>query len=346
MKRIFSFVASVAVLFAMVANPAAARGLASHQHAKPFSVGIVLDVGGINDKSFNHLAYVGLQYSKAHYHISGSYVVSKSQQDYVPFLTAYARQHKDLIIANGFLMQSAVYTVAKQFPTQKFAMVDGSPLNPTTKKNENLPNVANLFFKEQESGYLVGVMAGLMEKQKVGSATHGTIGYMGGIPVPAVIHYEAGYVAGAKKVDPSIKVLGGYSQSFTDQTKANTIGASQISQGADVLFAVAGQSGLGYLRAAQEKNLYGIGFDADQADLGSYILSSAIKKVDVAVELTIRRAMTGHFKAGDTRFSLQNGSTGYGKVSSTVPASIVAQMKKYAKQIKAGTIVPPSTLPS
>lgn len=344
MSRIFSVIAAIAVTSAILITPVAARGLGSHQTAKKLTVGVVLDVGGVNDKSFNHLAYLGLQQAIAKYHVSGTYVVSHSEADYVPNLTNSA-QHNDLTIGVGFLMTTAMHQVASQFPNRKFGMVDGCPTLSTGGNCANLSNVANLFFKEQESGYLVGVMAGIMERNKVGNATHGKIGFMGGISIPPVNRYIAGYVAGARQVFPRIKIVGGYSQSFTDQGKGNQIGRQQISQGADILFQVAGASGLGYLSAAQQASRYGIGVDADQSYLGRFIVSSALKKVNVAVRLTIHSAQDGTFRGGNHLFSLKNNSTGVGKFSPVVPAFVRATVKSYARLIKQGKIVPPVNIP-
>jgi basic membrane protein A len=337
MKRALSLIGVVGILSAAIASPAAARGLASHSNAANYKVGVVLDVGGVNDRGFNHLAYEGMIQAQAKDHITGKYVVSTGADQYVPNLTQFASQHYKLIIGVGFDMQSAMYIVAKKYPNTKFAMIDGSPLNPAGK-NVNMPNVANLFFQTQQSGFLVGVLAGLMEKQKVGVATHNTIGYMGGQSIPPVNTYIHGYIQGAKKVDPSVKILSGYSQSFTDQNKGREIGLAQVGQGADILFQVAGASGLGYLAAAQQKKVYGIGVDADQSFLGSYVITSALKKVDVAVQLIIRDAVQGKFKSGNHNYSIVNGATGFAPTSKAVPQSIVKQVQAYAAQIKSGKL--------
>jgi basic membrane protein A len=329
---------------ALVVTPAAARGLGSHHAAaKQLSVGVVLDVGGVNDKSFNHLAYVGLQAVESKYHVKGSYIATQEQAQYVANLTHYALLHPSLIIAVGGLMEQAMYIVAQQYPHQKFAEIDGAPAD-ANFVTHNLPNVANLIFHEQEAGFLVGVLAGLMEKGKVGAATHNTIGAMGGLPVPAVIRYIAGYAYGAKLVDPGIKIKVSYSQSFTDQGKGNSIGKTQISQGADILFQVAGASGLGYLRAAQQSGRYGIGVDADQGYLGSYVLTSALKRVDLAVERTVAALATGKFRAGNHFYTIKNGAIGYGKPAAVVPTSIVSQVDAYEAKVKSGAITPPTTI--
>jgi len=332
------------LLSAFAFSPVKARTLANHSAKSAYTVGLVTDIGGLNDKSFNHLAYVGLGEAEALYHVKGQVIESKSPSDYIPNLTNFAQRHTQLTIAVGFLMEGAIYTVAKQYPGQKFAIIDGAPVN-AKQVTVNLKNVANLFFKEQESGYLVGVIAGLMEKNHVGAATHNTIGVVGGLSIPSVNRYIAGYYAGARKVDPGIKILLGYSQTFTNQAAAHAIGLSQIGRGADILFQVDGGAGLGYLAAAQQRGKYGIGVDADQAYLGNYVLTSALKKVDQAVSLTVRDALRGHFKSGDHRFTLATSSTGFGKVSPLVPASIVAQANQYRALIASGKIVPPENIP-
>src|SRR5207244_284811 len=153
--------------------------------AKPTQVGLVTDVGGLNDKSFNQAANTGRLNAEKDFGLKTSVIESKKQEDYVPNLTTFAQQNYDLVIAVGFLMQNAAWKVAKQFPNVKFAIIDGAPAN-DAGNTENLPNVANLFFKEQEAGYLVGVIAATMAKNMVGKATHNTVCSMGGIPIPPV----------------------------------------------------------------------------------------------------------------------------------------------------------------
>ncbi len=344
MRRFFAFAGICTMLLAFAITPAKARTVSSHASKGGFTVGLVTDIGGLNDKSFNHLAYVGLREAGRDYHINGQVIESHSPNDYVPNLTNFAQRHTNLTIAVGFLMESAIYQVAKRYPGLKFAIIDGSPANAKSQL-VTLPNVANLYFKEQESGYLVGVIAGLMEKNHVGAATHNTIGVVGGVSIPPVNRYIAGYYAGAGKVDPGIKILLGYSQTFTNASAAHAIGVAQVNRGADILFQVDGGAGLGYLAAAQQHGKYGIGVDADQAYLGSYVLTSALKKVNAAVRLTVRDTLSHHFRGGDHLFTLKNNSTGFGKVSPIVPASIVAQAKQYQQLIVSGQIVPPANIP-
>ena len=233
------------------------------------------DIGGLNDHGFNHLAYVGLQRAEQQLGIKGRVLTSSSGADYLPNLTTLARQGYNLVIPVGFLMADATDTVAKAFPTTKFAMVDSD----ATAEKGNPKNIEGLLFEEQQAGYLAGYLAGLYAKEH----SYKVISSVGGQKIPPVDHYIAGYQAGAKAADPGIQTLNGYSQDFTDQTKCKEVALNQIAQGSKVVFQVAGGCGLGALSAAQGKGLQGIGVDADQAYLGSYILTSAEKKVDVAV---------------------------------------------------------------
>ena len=306
----------------------------------------MLDVGGLDDKGFNHMADLGALAAQKQYGITFKPIQTRVQSDalYYANLATFARQGYDLVFGIGFAMQASMYKVAKAYPKVHFGLVDGAPTD--AKGNTvNLPNVANLFFREQESGYLVGYMAGLMEKGKVGTATHNIIGAMGGFSIPPVNRYIAGYYQGARAADPSVKIILQYSSSFNDQNVSDHIGLSQISKNADILFAVAGGAGLGYLNAAKTKNVYGIGVDSDQLYLGPYMMTSAVKKVDQAVLQTIGAFVTGKFKAGDNTFDLSTNSTGYGTVGSMVPKSIAAQVAAQAKLIASGKLVPTTVIP-
>jgi basic membrane protein A len=297
---------------------------------KAIKVGLVTDIGGLNDRSFNHLAYVGLQRAEKQLGIKGRVLTSKSNADYVPNLTTLAQQNYDLIIPVGFLMADATAAVSKQAPNSKFAMVD---VDATTLKGKPT-NVEGLLFKEQEAGYLVGYLAGLYAKDNKIT----TISSVGGQKIPPVDHYIAGYQAGAKAADPGIKTLNGYSQDFVAQDKCKEIALNQIAKGAKVVFQVAGQCGLGALDAAKEKGAQGIGVDADQGYLGSYILSSAEKKVDVAVFDAIKAAQAGQFQgAQDVINQLTNDGVGYGKLNAA-GQKYASQIQKVADDIKSGKI--------
>lgn len=310
-----------------------------------FTATLITDVNGLHDRSFNALAWRGLKAAKKRYGLSINAVESRSASAYLPNLVRAAQHYSTLTIAIGYGMARAVYTAAHQFPLARFAVVDGRPLDENNKE-VNLRNVENLLFKEQDAGYAVGVIAGLMEKDRVGKATHNTIGYLGGQPIPAVDHYLAGYVAGAKKVDPAIKIIGDYAHSFADPKGGQAIGNRQIAAGADILFQVAADSGRGYLDAARSHGVYGIGVDSNQRFLGPEVITSAVKRVNVAVRIAVHDTFTGHFHPGDLLLGASSGSTGFAHPAPVVPAAVVSQARSYAKQIASGTIVPSTTIPN
>jgi basic membrane protein A and related proteins len=294
-------------------------GAAQEEQGKSIKAGVVTDIGGLNDRSFNFLANKGLEDAEADLGVEGRVLLSKSNGDYVPNLTTLAQQQTDLSISVGFLMGEATATVAGKFPQNSFAIVDF----PASALKGKPKNVEGLLFAEQEAGYLAGYLAGLWAKDNNAN----TVSTVGGQKIPPVDHYIAGFQKGAKDANPSIKTLNAYSQDFVAQDKCTEIALDQISQGSKVVFQVAGQCGLGALDAAKEKGVQGIGVDADQAYLGDHILTSALKKVDVAVFDAIKRAQEGKFKGGtDVIATVKNGGVGLGKLG--------PEGEKYADQMK------------
>jgi basic membrane protein A len=309
--------------------------------AQAIKVGLVTDIGGLNDRSFNHLAYVGLQRAESQLGVKGRVLTSNANSQYIPNLSTLARQHYDLVVAVGFLMADAVDTVAKRFPQTHFAIIDF----PWEGLKSKPKNVVGLVFKQEQGGYLAGYLAGLIQKQKDFPRTKpgGVVASVGGQKIPPVTSYIVGYQAGAKAADPGVKTLNAYSNDFVDQAKCKEIALNQIAAGADVIIQLAGGCGLGALDAARQKGVWGIGADADQSYLGSYILTSALKKVDVSVFDTAKAVEVGKFEGGrSVVFDVANGGVGIGKISPEVPASLVAKVKQVQQQIADGTITVPS----
>ena len=301
------------------------------QGGKKIKVGLVPDVSGLNDRGFNHLSYVGLLRAQRELGVQPTVYHSNAQLDYLPNMTTLARKGYDLTIAVGYTEATAVDTAATNFPKSKFAIVDVDQREETHKP----ANLLGLLFREQETGYLVGYLAGLEAKRLPGPDV---IGSVGGEKQPPVDRFIAGYQAGAKAADPGIKVLNGYSQDFTDQAKCKTVALNEIEQGAVVIFQVAGGCGLGALDAAKEKQVWGIGVDADQSFLGSHILTSAVKRVDTAVFLAIKSVIDGKFKGGNMVFGLKQNGVGVGKISPKVPRSEAAAVNKVRAEIISGKI--------
>jgi basic membrane protein A len=303
---------------------------------KAIRVGLVTDIGGLNDRSFNTLANQGLQQAKSELGVQGRVLTSKSNADYVPNLSTLAQQKYDLVIGVGFLMADAVDTVAKKFPNTKFAIID---VDATGLKGAPT-NVEGLLFKEQESGYLAGYLAALYAKDNKIT----TISSVGGQKIPPVDHYIAGYEAGAKAADPSIKTLHAYSQDFVDQAKCKELALSQIARGSKVVFQVAGQCGLGALDAAKGKSLQGIGVDADQGYLGTYMLTSAIKKVDKSVFDTVKQVQDGAFAGGtNVMFEVKNDGAGIGQIGAA-GTKYQSQVDAVKQKLAAGSITIPDTV--
>src|SRR6266567_8163537 len=205
---------------------------------KKIKVGLVTDIGGLNDRGFNHLSYVGLLKAQSELGIAQRVYQAKSTQEYVPNLSTFARGGYDLTIGVGVTEADAIDTVATDFPGSKFAVVDVSQ----TEEKHKPANLLGLLFKEQETGYLVGYLAGLEEKRRPGKDV---IGSVGGQKQPPVDRFIAGYQAGAKAADPGITLLNNYSEDFSDQAKCKQVALNQIEQGAGVVFQVAGGCGLG-----------------------------------------------------------------------------------------------------
>jgi basic membrane protein A len=248
-----------------------------------------------------------------------------------------------LIIAVSADMASAVGRAAQQNADQKFALVDAAPVDDNGQE-ATLANVSDLLFKQQEPAYLVGAIAGLMEKQKIGSASHNVIGILGSNHGPAVDPYIAGFVAGARAVDPGVIFKITYSDS-QETSFCKQLGITQISAGADILFEVTGRCASGYIDAAYDAQGYAIGSNNDQAFVSPAVITSALKRVDRAVALTIQRLQAGQFRSGKQVFSLQDDAVGFSTPSSVVPQDIINQVLEIKTKIRQGTITPPETVP-
>ncbi|HXH89253.1 MAG TPA: BMP family ABC transporter substrate-binding protein [Gaiellaceae bacterium] len=295
-------------------------------------VGLITDLGQLDDNGFNELAFNGLERAQAELAVEGRVIESASAADYIPNMSSLARQGYDLVIGVGFAQGDAIGKVAQRFPETKFAIIDVDHAFVPGKP----ANVQGLLFREQEVGYLVGYLAALQEKRRDGEDV---ISAVGGMKEPPVDRFIAGYFAGAKKADPGVKTIVGYSLDWDDQAKCKEIALNQIAAGSGVVFQVAGGCGLGALNAAGERKRWGIGVDADQSALGAHILTSAKKGVDSAVFLTIQSIKDGTWQGGrNATFGLKEDGVGLGTVSPDVPKADLDAVKEIGKQIAAGEI--------
>jgi basic membrane protein A len=331
----------------MTGSLALAAGLVRSGHAAPAatpaSIGLVSDVGRFNDKSFNQSALEGLKRAQKTLGVKGRPVESRQTSDYVPNLASLAKQGYTTISV-GFLLAQATATVAKRYPNENFAIIDYSARDAPFGDKQRKPllkNVQGLTFATNENSYMIGCLSALMAAHDGGNV----ISAVGGIKIPTVDIFIAGYRAGATRCAPGTKTLVDYSQDFGDQAKCKEIALNQISQGSKVVFQVAGGCGLGALDAAKEQGVWGIGVDRDQAFLGKHILTSAVKRVDQSVFLTAQAVKNGAFKGGtDAVFNLKNNGVSVGKISSEVPKADIAKMNALKPLIVAGKIKPPTKL--
>lgn len=324
-----------ALLTALPALFLVAAGGASEATAKPaLKVGLVADAAVLSDRTAGHSIYVGLRRAVRDLGVSGRVLTPSPKEGISPSITYLARQKYDVVIVAAF-EPDAVLRAARAFPATTFVAPDqtipGSP-----------PNVRSLTFREEQIGFLVGYLAALMEKRRPG---RNVVGSVGGGRFSAVDRYIAGFRAGARKADPGIVLLNGYSNDFVDPRRCRGVASEQIALGAGAVFAVAGNCGFGALQAARTHRVWGIGVDTDQAYLGAHILTSAVKREDVAIFDTIRSLQTGSdSRGGVSVFTLRNGGLRLGQISPKVPPSLVAAVERIRQQIVSGRIRIPTTV--
>jgi basic membrane protein A and related proteins len=324
---------------AVLVIAASALVLTSIGSAKPakknaaFKMAIVTDIGSLQDRSFNQLANEGRKAIGKRLGIPTRVYETHSASERIPNMLAASKAGYNMIFAVGFLNYTALNAVAPRFPNQKFAGID-EPYVLFSKKPKNATGVV---FAEHEAGYLVGYLAGLEAKKE----KFDTVSAVGANNVPAIVRYISGYIQGAKKADPGIKVLANYANdpTFNDQAKCHETALNQIDQGSHVVFQVAGGCGLGALQAAKESKVWGIGVDADQRYLGPHIMTSALKRVDKAVMDLTALAKNGTLKTGhDYTFNLKNGGVSLGSVSPKIPKAYVTKTVAIGRLIAAGKI--------
>ena len=306
----------------------------------PFKVGLVFDVGGRGDKSFNDSAYRGLVRAKQELGVNFEYIEPGEGSDRASALRLMANGDSRVIFGIGFLFTDDITQTAKEFPDKKFACVDYTVTDP-----DSIPaNLVALKFREEEGSFLVGAVAALKSKT-------GKIGFVGGMKIPLIKKFEAGYIAGATYVRPDVKVFVSYAgvtdNAFKNPSKGKELALTQYSKGADVIFHASGSTGLGVFEAAREMSKLAIGVDSDQyAEAPGYILTSMIKDVDVAVVETIRSAMNGTFRGGVETLGLKEGGISYvydDNNKALIGEDIHARVETLKQKIVSGEIVVPST---
>jgi len=305
-----------------------------------FVVTMVTDTGGLGDQSFNDGTWAGVKLAAEEFDgVEAKVIQSYEQADYVPNLSK-AAEESDVVLAVGFMMMDALGQVAPQFPSVKFIGIDFSLLD------LGLANIKTYTYKENECAFLAGYLSAGMTKT-------GKLGFVGGIPVPAVVRFDVGYKAGAamynKLHGTNVEVLVGYTQTFTDSQKGKSLTEAQYSQGADIVFAAAGLCGLGTFEAAKSygEGYYAVGVDVDQDHLApGKILTSAMKGISVAAFLGIMDAYEGYFEAGHEDLGLVEDGVSLSEMKYTkelVPQILLVEIAGLKAMVVNGELVIPAT---
>jgi basic membrane protein A len=302
-------------------------------------IGLVLEqpLVGRADDPYQHGAYLGLLRATRTLNVQGKVVAPKPGGSYGAPMSYLARQRYDLVIAIGSLERFDLDVVALRFPSVQFAALDVSH----SDLKHRPPNVEGTVFKTEQAAYLAGFVAARMAGTRPGPPV---ASYVAGYPIPPVRRFVAGFQAGARKADPKIKILGTYTNDFVNAAKCDRAALDQIARGSRVVFDVAGACGIGALKAAKRKGVWGVGVDIDQSYLGPFVLTSVIKHLDVAVYRFATRLRQGRFPTGgDLVFDLQDGAVGLGPFSPQVPAALRREVERLRGLLVQGRIDVPTT---
>jgi basic membrane protein A len=300
-------------------------------------VGLVFDVGGRGDKSFNDAAYEGLMRAERELDVEVRYLEPAGTEDREAALRLFASQALDLVIGVGFIFSSDVDAVARAYPSIHFACVDYSP------GKDVPPNVLGLAFREEEGSFLVGAAAGLLSKSK-------TVGFVGGMTIPLIRKFEAGYVAGVAETCATCNVIATYAgatpDAFKDPAKGKLLAISEASAGADVIFHASGSTGHGVFEGAKEMHARAIGVDADQHDeMPGVVVTSMIKRVDVAVFDAIEDVIQARFHGGMRALGVVDHGVDWvheGPHASDLPSDVVAAVEALRERVAHGEIHVPT----
>ena len=308
----------------------------------PCTAGLVTDVGKINDGTFNQYAYMGLLKAEKDLGIGIKYIETQAQADYGKNIQLLVEQKCEIVVAVGFMMGDAIKDASSKYPDTKFAIVDFL-YDPAIAAADDNKNVRSLLFTEDQAGYMAGALAAAMTKS-------GTIAAVGGMEIPPVQKFLKGYEAGAKSIDAAVVVKTVYIDTFTDRARGAEAAKSFMAEGADVIFGAGGQTGSGAIQAAAEAGAYVIGVDQDEyittfqngaAPSADKIISSAMKRVDQAVFLTIKDVIDGKFSDGATVYNAANAGIGlapYNKADGAIPTEVKTKMAEILEGLSDGSI--------
>ena len=299
---------------------------------KSFKIGMVADIGGINDESFNQSAWEGLQKAEKDFGIEVKVIESKQASEYLQNMESLLDEDVDMVIGVGYTMKEDIEKQAKNYPDKQFVLID--------ETYDSIPeNVTPILFRENEAAYLTGLVAGKMTENN-------NVGFIGGIQTPVISRFEYGYKAGVKEANKDCNVNVQYAGTFSDAAKGKSIANQMYGNGSDIILAAAGGTGLGSIESAKEQNKYAIGVDRDQRDLEpKNVLTSALKKVNVGVYDTVKEFIEGKLKGGQEKvYGLKEDGVGIPETTKNlVPQEIIDYVNSMIEKIKNDEIKVPVT---
>lgn len=292
-----------------------------------FKIGLITDVGGVNDGSFNQSAWEGLEKAGEELGVEVNYLESATDADYQPNMETFVDEDYDLIISVGYMLADATREAAEANPDTKFAIIDDSSID--------LPNVTSLMFKAEQASYLVGYVAGLTTKTN-------NIGFVVGMTNETMNQFGYGYCAGAIDANPDITVQQFNANSFADSATGKTMANTAITNGADIVFQAAGATGLGVIEACQEAGVYAIGVDSDQSSIApKTVLTSAMKRVDNAVYDAVQELIDDKLEGGVQTFDLAAGGVDIAPSQDLISDDVIKAVDEVKEKIISDDVVIP-----
>ena len=331
MKKIVALALALCMIFALAACGSSNTASSTTASAAKVRIGMVTDVGGVNDKSFNQTSWEGLQALAAEdSSFEVNYLESKTDADYQTNINTFIDEGYDLIICVGYMLADATRAAAEANPDQKFAIIDDSTC-------ADLDNVACLMFAQEQASYLVGLVAGSVTETK-------TVGYVQGMVSDSMNLFGIGYITGGLEVCPDATVLQYNANNFGDSAGGSTAAKNMITQGADVIYHAAGGTGMGVIEACNEEGIWAIGVDTDQSILApDHVITSAMKRVDVASQDISKAVKDGTFTAGVHTYDLSNGGVDLAPTRDHIPADVLEVVEAAKQAIINGEKTVPTT---
>lgn len=308
--KVLALVTTLALSIGLVGCSQPKENSKENSEKEDYNVVLILSEGGVNDESFNQSAWEGALSAKEEYGVDVKYLESHQQSDYISNIEIAIDEDPDLIIGVGFQLADAIEKSSKLYPDTNFAIIDAS--------YEEIPkNVQPILFNEEQSGYIVGLIASQMTETN-------KVGFIGGMDIPSVSNFLVGFEKAIKEVNSDIEILSQYANSFTDTSKGRAIAEQMISNKADIIFSAGGGVNNGVFEVANEKNIKAIGVDMPSSHIApKVIITSALKNVGTGVELTIKDLIDGNFVGGKAKyFDLTNDGVGY-ELTDLLPQEVI-----------------------